>query len=1155
LSGESPQGNNALRLDARDARVLLLWLLAALAGAGIAYRYFFQAFPEAAVNFQVTREAALEQARAFVAAQGVSLADYQSTIVFGIDDNEKTFLEREVGLEQANRLMSSEVNVWYWDARFFKPLQKEEFRVGVDPAGRIVGYEHTLEEAAPGAHLERTQALAQSESFLRDALRVPLGGYTFLPEEANSTARPHRTDWSFSWERTGFRAQEAPYRLRVTLAGDRISRYEENLQVPEAWERGYDRMRSRNNLVAAAAMIFYALLAGAAFSVVLTLGRQGQAPWAGALRFGLFIAALYFIMQMNQWPLARSGYDTNGSYSSFILSQIGAAAGASILLALLVVIAVVPGEPLYRSSQPGHLRLGSLFRLPALRSKEFFCSGLIGICMAAAHIGYVVLFYVIGRRFGVWAPQDLQYSNTLSTALPWIYPLTIGIYAATSEEFLFRLFAIPWLLRVTRSKLLAIVLPALAWGFLHANYPQEPAYIRGIEVGAIGIVAGLVMLRWGILATLVWHYTVDAFLIGLSLMRSADLYSRVSGTLVGLGAFIPVAIAGVLYLRRGGFAEPSALLNRAEPLALPPPAVAATRQGEADLGRPGTGRAPRPAVRYTPLSARALGILAVCGVAGVSLVWGPRTAKIGEFVRFSLHASQAQARADDILRQQRVDPGRYLRAATVQHRFDPLVNEYLRRSIGIEAANKIYQEQAPAAYWTVRYFRDSEREEYLVVLRPDGALHAVRHTLAAEATGPNLTKEAAQARAETYLLQAKMLDLGQWNLIETRSDKRPARTDHLFTWEQKAPLASLGGDEGAHVRMEVHVQGDEASGYRVFIHLPEDWVRRQNEDTLATTAQSNGFLALVGAFGVAVLVVFLRHLRQPSAAAVPWRRLAKWSLPVLIAFVVTVVTSVPQYLAGYRTENSLANFLGMTAISLLLGSAVIYAAVFVLWGLALFFLARTYGSDRMPGWHGMPPLYYRDALVVGVCSAAGLMGMERLRELVARLWPVAQHGFPAGVPAGLDATLPALQALAGAVTQSFIAIGVLALAAGFASWYLRSVWLQALLLGLLALAGAPRWGSAGDLLQNALAGWAGLLLIWWAAHRVVRFNLLGYFLAAALLLLATAAAELLRQPNLYFRANGWAVVATAVALLLWPVIAWQGARQRVSRAPDGVNPD
>ena len=520
---ESPLGKTAIRLNARDARVLLLWLLAGLIGAGIAYRYFFQAFPEAAVNFQVTREAALEQARAFVAAQGFSLDGYQSTIVFNVDDNEKTYLEREAGIEQANRLMSSEVNVWYWDARFFKPLQKEEFRVDVDPAGRIVGYRHTLEEAAPGARPERAQAIAQSESFLRDMLHTPLGGYTFLPAEANSSVRPNRTDWSLTWERTGFRAKDAPYRLLVGLAGDHIAGYQEVLQVPEAWQRDYERMRSRNNLIAELAAISYVLLLVAALAVAFSLGRRGQAPWSGALGFGLFVAALYFVMQMNQWPLARSDYDTNGSYSSFILNQTGLALGASLLMSVLMVIALVPGEPLYRASQPARLRMGSFFRLPALRSKEFFVSGSIGLCLAAAHIGYVVLFYVIGRRLGVWAPQDLQYSDTLSTALPWIYPLTIGIYAATSEEFLFRLFAVPWVLRITRSKTLAVMLPALAWGFLHANYPQEPAYIRGVEVGAIGIVAGLVMLRWGILATLVWHYTVDAFLVGLSLMRSADV--------------------------------------------------------------------------------------------------------------------------------------------------------------------------------------------------------------------------------------------------------------------------------------------------------------------------------------------------------------------------------------------------------------------------------------------------------------------------------------------------------------------------------------------------------------------------------------------------------------------------------------------------------
>jgi membrane protease YdiL (CAAX protease family) len=91
----------------------------------------------------------------------------------------------------------------------------------------------------------------------------------------------------------------------------------------------------------------------------------------------------------------------------------------------------------------------------------------------------------------------------VNTKFPWIAGVTIGVLAATSEEFLFRLFAIPFLHKLTGSRVFSIILPAFFWSFLHSAYPQEPGYIRGIEVGLIGIVAGLVMLRWGIVATLI----------------------------------------------------------------------------------------------------------------------------------------------------------------------------------------------------------------------------------------------------------------------------------------------------------------------------------------------------------------------------------------------------------------------------------------------------------------------------------------------------------------------------------------------------------------------------------------------------------------------------------------------------------------------------
>ena len=103
-----------------------------------------------------------------------------------------------------------------------------------------------------------------------------------------------------------------------------------------------------------------------------------------------------------------AAYDTNTSYSTFFLSQIGQAALTSIASALLVVLAVVPGEPLYRELQPAKIRLGAGLRLPGMRTKEFFTANVIGICLAAAHIGYITVFYIVGGKLGVWAPQDLE---------------------------------------------------------------------------------------------------------------------------------------------------------------------------------------------------------------------------------------------------------------------------------------------------------------------------------------------------------------------------------------------------------------------------------------------------------------------------------------------------------------------------------------------------------------------------------------------------------------------------------------------------------------------------------------------------------------------------------------------------------------------------
>src|SRR6266852_2172009 len=61
------------QFDKKDVKVLLFWILAGILGAVVAYTYFFRAFPEASVEFKVSRPDALARARQFAAAQGAKL--------------------------------------------------------------------------------------------------------------------------------------------------------------------------------------------------------------------------------------------------------------------------------------------------------------------------------------------------------------------------------------------------------------------------------------------------------------------------------------------------------------------------------------------------------------------------------------------------------------------------------------------------------------------------------------------------------------------------------------------------------------------------------------------------------------------------------------------------------------------------------------------------------------------------------------------------------------------------------------------------------------------------------------------------------------------------------------------------------------------------
>jgi membrane protease YdiL (CAAX protease family) len=1124
------------RLAGSEKRALLLWVLLGIVGVVFAQKYFFRAFPEASVDFHVSRGEALQRAQSFLSGIGENVSGYRSAIVFDLDDNAKTYLERELGLQQANRLMSSELNIWYWDVRFFRPQQEEEFHVRVSPAGNIVGYDHKVPEARAGPTVGRAEAEATAQSFLSGKLGVDLKSWDFLPEEANSNKRPNRLDWSFTWEKHGFRAKEAPYRLQLTLYGDRAGGAEQYLQVPEAWKRSFERLRSGNDTLALVFTIPYIFLLGAAVWLAIKLTHRGQTSWRGAILLGALVAALLFLQNLNNWPLWSASYDTNTSYGSFIALKLGAAVLISVLTALTITLVLPAGEPLYRASQPNRLQLSKTCTLRGLRSKEFFSAAVVGLSLAAAHIGYVVAFYVVASHFGAWAPQELNYEESVNTAFPWISGAAIGLLASTNEEFTFRLFAIPFFARLTRSRWVAVILPAFLWSFLHSNYPQEPAYIRGIEIGLIGIVVGIVMLRWGILATLIWHYTVDASLVGLFLVRSNSLYFKISGVVVAAAAVAPLAFAGISYLARGRFETDEDLLNRATP----PVEISLTAE-------PASTSADAGKRRYEALAPGMLGFLVVCLLAGGFLAWRLKPESIGDYLKLSVDARTARGHADEILRQRGPDPNSYHHATLLVNVTDPVTNEFLRERGGIARLNEIYDKQVPGALWRLRYFRDSQPEEYAIILKPDGSLHSVHHTLAEDAPGVSLIKDEAVARAEKFLREEKKVDLSQWALVEAKSDKRPHRTDHTLTWQQSVPLDVYSGygsrSDAAYARIELVVLGDEVTDYRTYIKIPDDWRRKQEELTLFRTIFNYVLpILLLGGGTITALILFLKNLRSAEARSIPWKRLSLWALWGLFAYLIVFALGnrIPTALNAYNTAIPFKTMLGVIGIGTLLGGPFNFGLLVFLFGTAWYYAKRAFGEEDIPGWTGMPAAYYRDALWIGLGGAAGVLGIRTLLQTVSQHWFTAHRAAEASFGLNFDAILPGASVLGSTLNHSLLFTGIVALVASFVAAQLRARWMRFLvfLLGALAMAGS-NWGSPADFTKQWLAQMILLAVYVFGVRRVMRFNILGCFLVLAVMSLAGDAAELLAQPDRFYRANGYAVVLAMVLLLAWPFLAWR----------------
>jgi hypothetical protein len=534
-------------------RVEILITVLGILGVITFFSFYETAFPDASVAVSISRRQAKQIATDYLKQFGFSMEGYDFALSFLSDAQAAYYLQRTLGIEEFNSRLANETwPLYYWSARWFRPLEKEEFRVYLMPDGKLMGLSHTIKEEASGINVPQAEAQSLAESFLAQHLSWKADQWERV--EASSQTQPGgRVDHTFSWKSNMYAAGESELRYTVIVQGNRVGDVDSFIKVPEAFTRQYASERDLAEFISTVAYIL--LLFGCVIISMIAVSLS-RPDLRRAIIPALLVAGVALAAYLNSIPLYKAYYDTTENY---LLYWVTLSIGIffSVLFSTLQALLLLLGA--HSLSKYVWPRQDRILARGADQWIDFSRSAWRGLMLGGVQMAYVVFFYTITTTYlGWWSPVTSEYSDIFATPFPFFYAFEVGLSAALIEELAARFIGIGFLLWLFRGKYtwLAVLIPSLFWAFAHTSYVTFPIYARGIELILVALFLSFIFLKFDLLTSIMSHFTYNMMIMGIILLRSREMYYQISGWIVVLALALPLLPGLYRLLRRYRRGEP-----------------------------------------------------------------------------------------------------------------------------------------------------------------------------------------------------------------------------------------------------------------------------------------------------------------------------------------------------------------------------------------------------------------------------------------------------------------------------------------------------------------------------------------------------------------------------------------------------------------------
>ncbi len=1030
----------------------------AVIALGVAARLFPFAIPLVNLDVRLARHEAIEMAREVAAREKLAPPNARAAAQFAHDDAAQNYVELEGGGKAAFAALIAENRdaLYWWEVRLFQPGAIDETTIRFKPDGTQDGFSRRLPEdyvrnpATKALPADAARALAEDRA--KHGWSVDLSPYRLL-EQAELTRPTGRVDHAFVYERPEALG-EARIRLRLGVAGDELVQIVPSIHVPESFKRRYEELRSANNLIAGIASAGAGLLYGLGGCVlgVLWLLRHRLLLWRPALGAGLIVGGLLAAANLADAQSAWMGFDTAQSESTFWLALV--ARSLAILLggSLGYALVFMAAEGLSRRAFPHQPQLWSVWSRDAGASVQTLGRTAGGYLFVPIELGLIVAFYYASNRWlGWWQPSEaLSDPNILSSAVPALQPIALSLQAGFMEECLFR--AVPLALGAligarfgarNAGIAIAFALQALVFGGAHANYPGFPAYSRLVELIVPSLLWAWIFLRFGLLPTILLHAVFDLALMSIPIFLVDAPGAAVQRALVIAAGAMPLAVVVLRRLQIGAFVELAPALRNG---AWRPAAAQVHVQRRSEHRQ----------ARWIAGLQRALPVLALAGIVAWML-----SARVGTDVPpLAIDRAQAIAAAETVLAGRNIDLGpQWRRMAAIASDADAS-QVFVWREAGPVRYRALVGEWLAPPVWQVRFatFEGdvAERaEEWHATVDGSGKVRTLRHVLPEGRAGARLSRDEALAIASRHIAAALGLEYATLAFVAGEDKARPARTDWSFVWRD--PRVDVGA--GGEARVRADVAGAEVVGVSRYVHVPESWIRAEQERQGRLTGVKIGMAMVLAVVAIATLVIGILGWGRGTADI---RASFRVGGLVLVLMLARTALGWPETEAGLKTSEPFAAQATISIVVAAIGAIGLAVVGGLLAGIGAWW-ARTVPRRPLATW--LPPW-------CAGCAAALALGGAFL--LAARAYSEVEPAWPS-YPFE-EAAVPALAAALSGLRFPFaaaVALFLLAVLSRVTDGGTRRRWLLPLLFAL-AFGAESLQGAGAPPLAIAAAVAAGL---------------------------------------------------------------------------------